>query len=254
MNVNHMIFILCLIVELVVWLDLTQNYRELKTHRSMLPWKLLTMWKAQEIILLQCFHTQIWYNLLVIRQLNTVEAQLWYLGWVDRISKLKAKLQTLWLLLMVATRMLCRPASLAHWVFQLKSMLLAIVAKGISVYLGNVAANEVNFSASLTLHILCYVGSTAFSRNGLDGRWLSSEEKIEGTEEFHCRIKFKARPPLKRERPKVSRVTKRYRGDEWAPSYLTRGYEALQPPWRGGGFSVFDTVSGRVEIRIHWLI
>lgn len=125
MNVNHMIFILCLIVELVVWLDLTQNYRELKTHRSMLPWKLLTMWKVQEIILLQCFHTQIWYNLLVIRQLNTVEAQLWYLGWVDRISKLKAKLQTLWLLLMVATRMLCRPASLAHWVFQLKSMLLS---------------------------------------------------------------------------------------------------------------------------------
>jgi len=113
---------------------------------------------------------------------------------------------------------------------QLKSMLLAIVAKGINVYLGNVAANEVNFSASLTLHILCYVGSTAFSRNGLDGRWLSSKEKIEGTEEFHCRIKFMARPPLKRERPKVSRVTKRYRGDEWAPAYLTRGYEALQPP------------------------
>ena len=113
---------------------------------------------------------------------------------------------------------------------QLKSMLLSIVAKGINVYLGNVAANEVNFSASLTLHILCYVGSTAFSRNGLDGRWLSSKEKIEGTEEFHCRIKFMVRPPLKRERPKVSRVTKRYRGDEWAPAYLTRGYEALQPP------------------------
>ena len=109
-------------------------------------------------------------------------------------------------------------------------MLLAIVAKGINVYLGHVAANEVNFSASLTLHILCYVGSKAFSRNGLDGRWISSKEMIEETDEFQCRIKFVPRPPLKSERPKVSRVTKRHRGDEWDHAYLTRGWEALQHP------------------------
>ena len=123
--VNLIIFILWLIVELVVSLDSTQNYREPKTHRLTLLWSILQILKRQEITLLQCFHTQIWYNLLVTQLLNTVEAQQWYLEWVEKTSKLKVKPQMLLLLLMVVTKMPCKLVSLALLAFQLKSMLLS---------------------------------------------------------------------------------------------------------------------------------
>lgn len=71
-----LILYLSLIVELVVSLDSTQNYRELKTHRLMSLPKLLVISSTWEIMLLQCFHTLTYYNLPDTLLLNTVEVQL----------------------------------------------------------------------------------------------------------------------------------------------------------------------------------
>ena len=59
---------------------------------------------------------------------------------------------------------------------KLKNMLLALVCRGVNVYLGKVISQRGKGIAEMTLHRLCYVGTTAFAVDGLDGLWMGSQE------------------------------------------------------------------------------
>ena len=83
----------------------------------------------------------------------------------------------------------------------LKNTLIALVSKGINLYLCKVAAKQGKGFAEMTLHYLCYAGSTTFAMEHLDGRWMSSEasEKCESKESETKQviaIKYRARPKL----------------------------------------------------------
>ena len=118
---------------------------------------------------------------------------------------------------------------------QLKNMLIALVSKGINLYLCNVAAKQGKDFAEMTLHYLCYAGSTAFAIEHLDGRWMSSQafEKCESNEsetEKVIAIKYRPRPRLVTEvvghsSPSGSRHPRWYQPD------VRRASEALRPPF-----------------------
>ena len=67
---------------------------------------------------------------------------------------------------------------------QLKNKLIALVSKGINLYLCKVVAKQGKRFAEMTLHYLAYAGSTAFAIKDLDREWMSSQasEKCESKE------------------------------------------------------------------------
>ena len=90
-----------------------------------------------------------------------------------------------------------RPQNYHH----LKSMLLALVSKGINLYLQNVVAKQGKDVAKMMLHNLCYAGSIAFSTEDLDGRWISNQGFEKGDtktseKEQKIAIKYLPRPKL----------------------------------------------------------
>ena len=56
---------------------------------------------------------------------------------------------------------------------------MRLLQKGINLFLDEVAAKEGEAFAEMELHILCYVGSTAFALERLDGRWISNRASEE---------------------------------------------------------------------------
>ena len=100
---------------------------------------------------------------------------------------------------------------------RLKNMLIALVSKGINLYLCKVAAKQGKGFAEMTLHYLCYAGSTAFAIEHLDGRWMSSEatEKCESKES---------------ETEKVIAI--KYRACPERESHVRRGSDALKNPFQ----------------------
>ena len=85
---------------------------------------------------------------------------------------------------------------------QLKNMLIALVSKGINLYLCNVAAKQGKGFAEMTLHYLCYAGSSTFAMEHLDGRWMSSQaskkcESKESETEQVIAIKYRPLPPVR---------------------------------------------------------
>ena len=112
---------------------------------------------------------------------------------------------------------------------QLKNMLIALVAKGINLYLCNVAAKQGKGFAEMTLHYFCYAGSTAFAIERLDGRWMSSQASE--TEQVIA-IKYRARPKLVTElRGNSSPSGSAHSG--WYQPHVRRGSDALKrtQPW-----------------------
>jgi hypothetical protein len=121
---------------------------------------------------------------------------------------------------------------------QLKNMLLALVSRGINLYLGNAAAHHGEGIAEMALHHLCYVGSTSFAIAGLDGRWMSIQEsdKLDSKrakEDQVIAIKYRARPKLLTElrghqRPSSAHGSER---DQRYQPHVKRGRKALKKPW-----------------------
>ena len=123
---------------------------------------------------------------------------------------------------------------------QMKNMLVALVAKGINLYFEKVAAEQGKGIAKMTLHHLCYVASTAFARDGLDGRWMSSQEtdKLEpkrARTEQVIAIKYRPRPKLVTELRGHSSTLASVHA-RWYQPFVNRGREALNNPFESGSW------------------
>ena len=118
---------------------------------------------------------------------------------------------------------------------KLKSMLLALVARGINLYLRQVEAREGKEIAEMTLHRLCYVASTAFAIEDLEGRWVSSKEETDKRDSKRAK-KEQVIAIIYRCRPKFgSELTPRGQssahGSMQYPPHVKRGSDALDNPF-----------------------
>ena len=119
---------------------------------------------------------------------------------------------------------------------RLKNMLIALVSKGINLYLGDVAAKQGKGFAEMALHYLSYAGSTAFAIEHLDGRWMSSQasetgESRESETEQVIAIKYRARPKRVAElRGNSSSSASAHSG--WYQAHVRRGSDALKNPFQ----------------------
>jgi hypothetical protein len=121
---------------------------------------------------------------------------------------------------------------------QLKNMLLALVSNGINLYLDEVVAQHGKEVAEMSLHVLCYTGSTAFAIHGLDGRWMSSQESADrlapkrAKTEHVIAIKYRPRPKLVTEvRGHGHSSPHASEGAQWYQPHVKRGRDALNCPF-----------------------